>query len=183
MPFPPPNSTDFQEWVSNACEYCASTRSAAEFLPSDWLSPISLWFSSALLRPLSCGQPAIPISSVKFMQACRKDTLLGPILNRTDNAQAPFGTKSPSSGRPFGATLEQAKDGPELVSATGAIGLNSRLVRSQTLYPTELRARSKTLHCQQFTASSSSISTSSFGSFGGTCEDSLDALSISCETI
>src|SRR6266550_3995427 len=38
--------------------------------------------------------------------------------------------------------------------------------RSQTLYPTELRARSKTLHCQQFTASSSSISTSSFGSFG-----------------
>jgi hypothetical protein len=39
------------------------------------------------------------------------------------------------------------------------------LVRSQTLYPTELRARSETLHCQQFTASSSSISTSSFGSF------------------
>ena len=38
--------------------------------------------------------------------------------------------------------------------------------RSQTLYPTELRARSKTLHCQQFTAGSSSISTSSFGSFG-----------------
>src|SRR5438876_3216208 len=37
--------------------------------------------------------------------------------------------------------------------------------RSQTLYPTELRARSKTLHCQQFTASSSSISTASFGSF------------------
>jgi len=37
--------------------------------------------------------------------------------------------------------------------------------RSQTLYPTELRARSETLHCQQFTASSSSISTSSFGSF------------------
>ena len=39
-------------------------------------------------------------------------------------------------------------------------------LRSQTLYPTELRARSKTLHSQQFTASSSSISTSSFGSFG-----------------
>src|SRR5437667_12594400 len=38
--------------------------------------------------------------------------------------------------------------------------------RSQTLYPAELRARSKTLHGQQFTASSSSISTSSFGSFG-----------------
>src|SRR6266550_5692024 len=38
-------------------------------------------------------------------------------------------------------------------------------LRSQTLYPTELRARSETLHCQQFTASSSSISTSSFGSF------------------
>src|SRR5437764_3158846 len=37
--------------------------------------------------------------------------------------------------------------------------------RSQTLYPTELRARSETLHSQQFTASSSSISTSSFGSF------------------
>src|SRR6266550_1218287 len=37
-------------------------------------------------------------------------------------------------------------------------------LRSQTLYPTELRARSETLHCQQFTASSSSISTSSFGS-------------------
>jgi|SRR2546423_6013167 len=37
--------------------------------------------------------------------------------------------------------------------------------RSQTLYPTELRARSETLHGQQFTASSSSISTSSFGSF------------------
>src|SRR6266480_5810084 len=38
------------------------------------------------------------------------------------------------------------------------------MVRSQTLYPTELRARIETLHCQQFTASSSSISTSSFGS-------------------
>ena len=38
-------------------------------------------------------------------------------------------------------------------------------LRSQTLYPTELRARSQTLHCQQFTASSSSISTSSVGSF------------------
>src|ERR1700730_10597484 len=38
-------------------------------------------------------------------------------------------------------------------------------LRSQMLYPAELRARSKTLHCQQFTASSSSISTSSFGSF------------------
>src|SRR3981189_1039419 len=38
-------------------------------------------------------------------------------------------------------------------------------LRSQTLYPTELRARSETLHCQQFTASSSSISTSSFSSF------------------
>ena len=37
--------------------------------------------------------------------------------------------------------------------------------RSQMLYPTELRARSETLHCQQFTASSSSISTSRFGSF------------------
>src|SRR6266853_6705412 len=33
------------------------------------------------------------------------------------------------------------------------------------LYPTEPRARSKTLHCQQFTASSSSISLSSFSSF------------------
>src|SRR2546427_11688490 len=33
------------------------------------------------------------------------------------------------------------------------------------LYPTELRARSETLHCQQFTARSSSISTSSVGSF------------------
>jgi hypothetical protein len=39
------------------------------------------------------------------------------------------------------------------------------LVRSQTLYPTELRARSETLHCQQFTVNSSSISTSSFSSF------------------
>src|SRR6266699_3914703 len=37
-------------------------------------------------------------------------------------------------------------------------------LRSQMLYPTELRARSETLHCQYFTASSSSISTSSFGS-------------------
>src|SRR6266481_2180583 len=62
--------------------------------------------------------------------------------------------------------------------APGEIRTPGLLVRSQTLYPTELRARSKTLHCQQFTASSSSISTSSFGSFGGTCEDSLDALSI-----
>jgi hypothetical protein len=42
----------------------------------------------------------------------------------------------------------------------------AQLVRSQTLYPTELRAHSKTLHCQQFTVSSSSIPTSSFGSFG-----------------
>jgi hypothetical protein len=38
-------------------------------------------------------------------------------------------------------------------------------LRSQMLYPAELRARSETLHCQQSTASSSSISTSSFSSF------------------
>src|SRR2546422_11204105 len=50
--------------------------------------------------------------------------------------------------------------------APGGTRTPDLLVRSQTLYPTELRARSETLHCQQFTASSSSISTSSFGSFG-----------------
>jgi hypothetical protein len=39
------------------------------------------------------------------------------------------------------------------------------MVRSQMLYPTELRARSETLYRQEFTASSSSISTSGFGLF------------------
>ena len=52
----------------------------------------------------------------------------------------------------------------EKYGAPGGTRTPDLLVRSQTLYPTELRARSETLHCQQFTASSSSISTSSFDS-------------------
>jgi hypothetical protein len=55
--------------------------------------------------------------------------------------------------------------GSYLGGAPGGTRTPDLLVRSQMLYPTELRAHSETFHCQQFTASSSSISTSSFGSF------------------
>ena len=55
-------------------------------------------------------------------------------------------------------------------------------LRSQTLYPTELRARSETLHCQQFTVNSSSISTSSFSSFWALVRNRWVRLSISYET-
>src|SRR2546423_8731992 len=84
---------------------------------------------------------------------------------------ADFADNRPIVGKGVGTTVGTIEGG----STRDRIALKRRqrndlvgfelFFRSQTLYPTELRARSETLHCQQFTASSPSISTSSFGSF------------------
>src|SRR6266436_2079710 len=71
------NSTGSLESVSSAYVSYAKRRNGAALAQRDCRKRIRSWFSSVILRPELRGQPTIPTASAEFMQACRKDTVVG----------------------------------------------------------------------------------------------------------